>query len=195
MILISTLISIASCSNQAEENMINNNTNNIEQEQLSMGYQPLTIRNGERPATTDVIPHHQLDLGLIPDVHEEMIRRIYEIPGIEDQPSVIMSWQGLSLESNIDIINPQALIGARELGHVHDDGSLHIFLDPIRATQAIESGWAIEHPFYVDGRDGWEGFVMLYTPQTIEELNVIFQLIVDAFNYVSGQNIEATDFY
>ncbi len=36
---------------------------------------------------------------------------------------------------------------------------------------------------------------MLYTPRSMEELDVTFQLIVDGFNFVTGQNIQATDYY
>lgn len=158
-------------------------------------YESLPIRSGVRPETTPNIPHHQINVDLIPDVHEEMIRRIYAIPGIEDQPSVVLSWQGLWIKENVTIAQSDALISDRELGHIHDDGSLHIFLAPQRAIEAIEAGWAVSHPFAVQNRAGWEGFVMLYTPQSIDELNVTFQLIVDAYNYVTGQSIVATDYY
>ncbi len=155
----------------------------------------LPIRAGTRPETTPSIPHHQIDVDLVPEVNEEMIRRIYSIPGIEDQPSVVLSWQGLWLEDKLNIVNEDSFIGGREFGHIHDDGSLHIFLEPQRAIEAIEAGWAVAHPFAAEGRSGWEGFVMLYTPQSIEELNITFQLIVEAYNYITGQALVHTDFY
>jgi len=155
----------------------------------------LPVRPGTRPETTPNIPHMQIDLDKVPEVHKEMVRRIYAIPGIEDKPSVILSWQGLSIVDNITLAEPGALLGGREFGHIHDDGSFHIFLEPRRAAEAIEAGWAVLHPFAAKGRNGWDGFVMLYTPQTIEELNVTFQLIVEAYNYVTGQALVATDFY
>lgn len=158
-------------------------------------YEPLPDRPGPRPETTSGIPHHQIGVELVPEIQEEMVRRVYAVPGIEDRPSVILSWQGLSLEADLDLVNPQAVISGRELGHIHDDGSLHIFLDPARAAEAVEAGWAIDHPFAVQGDEGWDGFVMLYTPQTLEELNVIFQLIVDGFNFTTGKKLVATDYY
>ena len=36
---------------------------------------------------------------------------------------------------------------------------------------------------------------MLYTPQSIDELNVTFQLIVNGYNYVTGESILASDYY
>ncbi|MGH2398006.1 MAG: hypothetical protein ACRDFW_13745, partial [bacterium] len=55
----------------------------------------------------------------------------------------------------------------------------------------IEAGWAEPHPMaqYM----GNEGMVMLYTPRTMEELDVIFQLIVDSYNFVTGRNVNATE--
>ena len=188
MVIITASLLMTSCNSTNEEIQSIDSTDNIE-------YSQLPIREGDRPATTDGIPHVQLDLDLVQDVHDEMVRRIFSVPGITNEPSVILSWEGLWIDSATDIVNPQALISGREYGHIHDDGSLHIFLEPSRAAEAIEAGWAVSHPFAVEGRDGWEGFVMLYTPQTIAELNIVFQLIVEAYNYVTGQDVEATDFY
>lgn len=171
-----------------EDEMTNDSSDETEEEILPQ-------RPGDRPATTDGIPHVQLDLDKVDDVHEEMIRRIFSVPGIMNEPSVILSWEGLWIDPEIELVHPQAVISGRELGHVHDDGSLHIFLEPSRAIEAIEAGWAVSHPYAAQGSDGWEGFVMLYTPTTMEELNIVFQLIVEAYNYVTGEEIEATDFY
>lgn len=186
--IVSAFLMMTSCTDSTDEVTINESTEVVD-------IQELPIRTGKRPATTDGIPHVQLDLDIVPDVHDEMVRRVFSVPGIINEPSVILSWEGLWVDPIIDIVNPQALISGREFGHIHDDGSLHIFLEPGRAAEAIAAGWAIEHPFAAQGREGWEGFVMLYTPQTIEELNVVFQLIVEAYNYVTGHQLEATDFY
>lgn len=177
-----------SCSSETEEPIITDTNEDLIVEELPK-------RNGARPATTDGIPHVQLDLDKIPEVHEEMIKRIFSVTGIVNEPSVILSWEGLWIDESIEIVNPQAFINGREFGHIHDDGSLHIFLEPSRAEEAIEKSWAVSHPYAVQEREGWEGFVMLYTPQTIEELNVVFQLIVEAYNYITGQKIDPKDFY
>jgi len=170
---------------------------NIADEELTenMDLDQLPQRTGARPATTDGVPHIQLDLDKIPSVHQEMVKRVFSVPGIINEPSVILSWEGLWIDENIDIVNPQAVINGREIGHIHDDGSLHIFLEPSRAQEAINKGWAVSHPYAAQERDGWKGFVMLYTPQTMEEINVVFQLIVEAFNYVTGQQLDPKDFY
>lgn len=156
----------------------------------------LPTRCDSRPETTTGIPHHQIGVELLPEVNEELFRRVYSLPGIENQTSVIAGWRSLWLTDEVSVAVPEALInGSREFGHIHDDGSLHIFLKPSRANEAVEACWGIDHPFAVQQREGWDGFVMLYTPQSIDELNVTFQLIVDAYNYVTGQNLLATDYY
>ncbi len=187
-ILLITFLFLISCNN--DEQVIQNDTTTV-----MLEYEPLPIRSGQRPETTANIPHVQIDVDLVPEVHKEMVRRIYSVPGIEDQPSVVLSWQGLSIKEGIALANPDALIGDREYAHIHDDGSLHIFLEPKRAAEAVEAGWAIDHPFALQNPNEWNGFVMLYTPQTIEECDVTFQLIVDGYNFVTGQNLIATDFY
>ena len=155
----------------------------------------LPKRSGTPPETTTGIPHIQIGVEPVSEVHEELYRRVYSIPGIERRPSVISGWQGLCLSDQVTIIEPDAFISGREFGHIHDDGSLHIFLRPTRSEEAVETCWAVWHPFAVQQLAGWDGFVMLYTPLSIDELNVTFQLIVDGYNYVTGQKLIATDYY
>ncbi len=35
---------------------------------------------------------------------------------------------------------------------------------------------------------------MLYTPQSMQELEVTSQLIIDSYNFVTGEKIQATDY-
>lgn len=155
----------------------------------------LTPRCDSRPETTMGIPHVQIDVELVTEVNEELFRRVYSLPGIENRTSVIGAWRGLWLTDQVTVVVPEALISGREFGHIHDDGSLHIFLEPSRANESVAACWGVFHPFAVQQLAGWDGFVMLYTPQSINELNVTFQLIVDGYNYVTGQNLLATDYY
>jgi len=156
----------------------------------------LPPRCDSRPETTMRIPHRQIGVEPVTEVNEELFRRVYSLPGIENQPSVIAQWRSLWLTDEVTIVVPEAVINdSREFGHIHDDGSLHIFLKPSRAVEAVAACWGIDHPFAEQQIPGWDGFVMLYTPQSIDELNVTFQLIVDGYNNVTGQNLLATDYY
>jgi len=156
---------------------------------------PLPKRASPRPKTTPDVPHIQIGVEPVPEVNTELFRRVYILPGVEKRPSIISlagTW-GLWLGDKLTLIHPEVIIAGREFAHIHPDGSLHASLAPKRAREAVQASWAIRHP-WADQREGWEGFVMLYTPQSMEELDVIFQLIVDSYNFVTGQKIQATDY-
>ncbi|MDD9922576.1 MAG: DUF5519 family protein, partial [Boseongicola sp.] len=74
----------------------------------------------------------------------------------------------------------------REFAHIHPDGSLHASLSPELAKRAVETGWAVAHP-WADQRPGWEGFVMIFTPTSESELDVVFGLVKDSYEFVTGQ--------
>jgi hypothetical protein len=48
-----------------------------------------------------------------------------------------------------------------------------------RAEEAAEKGWGELHP-WVDRDDFWDGVVMIFTPKTLDEVDVAMQLLVDA---------------
>ena len=44
------------------------------------------------------------------------------------------------------------------------------------------------------GRDGfWDGVVMVYAPETLDELDVTVQILIDAYNFVTGASLQPTD--
>ena len=153
----------------------------------------LPPRDGPRPETTESVPHVQIDVQLVPDVHDALVKKIYAIPGVHDRPSAVASWRGILINDHITVLVSQALISGREFGHIHDDGSLHIFLEPERAQEAVDTGWAIFHPFALTGDERWQGFVMLYTPQSHEEADITYQLILEAFDYITGSGLRQMD--
>lgn len=160
-------------------------------------YVPLPIRSGVRPRTTSDVPHVQIGIEPVPAVNTELFRRVYMLPEVEQRPSLVSFRQptwGLWLGDNLSLAHAEVIITGREFAHIHPDGSLHLSLEPNRAREAVQARWAIFHPL-ADQREGWEGFVMLYTPRSMEDLDVIFQLIVDSYNFVTGQNIQATDYH
>ena len=80
---------------------------------------------------------------------------------------------------------PNSIVGGFEFAHMHTDGSLHASLDPEMARRAIEAGWAVAHP-WAKQRPGWSGFVMIYTPTTPEELDVVIYLVESSYTFITG---------
>ncbi len=157
-------------------------------------YPTLPRREGLPPKVTLDIPHRQIDVDPVPEVNEELFRRAFALPGVENRPTILSvpGVRGLWLHNKISLVNPEIIRRGREFAHIHADGSLHIALPADRARQAVRAGWALPHP--MSNQEGWEGFVLLYTPQSMEELDSTFQLIVDAYNYITGWNVRAQDF-
>ncbi|MEK6572939.1 MAG: luciferase family protein [Chloroflexota bacterium] len=158
-----------------------------------MNYSPLPKRNGPRPLTNKNMPHSQIGVQPVLEVNAELFRRCFSLPDVRNEPTVISvpGARALWLREGLPLAHPEVIAAGREFAHIHPDGSLHASLPPARAREAIEAGWAEPHPMaeYM----GNLGMVMLYTPRTMEELDVIFQLIVDSYTFVTGRTVNAAE--
>ena len=154
----------------------------------------LPERRGPRRETTGAVPHIQLDAEPDATVDAELRRRAFLLPGVEDLPSdrSLPGARGLALSGDLDLARPDVIAGSREFAHFHPDGSLHVWLPVDRAREVHETKWGEIHP-WVD-RDGfWDGVVMIYTPETLEEIDITIRLLVDAYNFVVGASLEPDD--
>ncbi len=149
-------------------------------------------RTAPRPLTTDGIPHMQMGVEPVPELSADLLRRVEALPDVEVRPTVVSlpGAQGFWLADGLPLERPEVIVGGREFAHVHPDGSLHASLDPVTAVAAIEAGWAVAHP-WAKQRPGWEGFVMIYTPLSADELDVVFDLVLDSYNFVTGRDLSA----
>ncbi len=150
----------------------------------------LPRREGARPPTTPWMPHMQIQITPDPDVKAELFRLSYALPGVRNEPTRISipGARALWLSENLSLAHEEVILVGREFAHIHPDGSLHVTFSPERAREAIEAEWAEVHP--LANQIGIEGMVLLYTPRDMQELDVIFQLIVDSYNFVTGASIQ-----
>ena len=151
----------------------------------------LPVRDGARVETTGSVPHQQIGVAPVPAVDAELRRRAFSLPAVSDRASErsLPGARGLWLSEDIAIVRPEVLGGSREFAHIHPDGSLHIWLPVERAIEVDEANWGELHPWV--GRPGfWDGVSMVYTPRTADEVEVVMQIIVNAYNFVTGENIE-----
>jgi hypothetical protein len=133
----------------------------------------------------------QIAVALEPAVDRELRRRVYTLPGVLDRPSIISipGARALWLADDVDLKKPEAILRGREFAHIHPDGSLHATLPEDLAREAIEAGWGEPHPIAL--QLGMPGLVMLYTPLTMEELDVVVRLVVDSYNFVTCRSVDA----
>lgn len=156
-------------------------------------YTVLPQRTRPRPPTNKNMPHSQIGVQLIPEVNAELFLRSYSLPNVTDRPTVISvpGARAIWLDEDLPLAHPESIARGREFAHIHPDGSLHVSLSPERAQEAIEKGWAEPHP--LAAYMGNLGMVMLYTPLDMQELDVIFQLVIDSYNFVTGRTVTAAD--
>lgn len=148
----------------------------------------LPTRITPRPATTDSVPHVQINVETMPELRDELLRRVSRIPHVEVRNTVISlpGAKGFWLADELPLARPEVIVGGREFAHVHPDGSLHASLHPETARAAVEAGWAVPHP-WANRRPGWEGFVMIYSPLSADDLDVVFQLVLESYSFVTGR--------
>ena len=150
----------------------------------------LPQRQSAVPETTNSVPHIQLDVTPNPVLNEALVDRITDLPGVytENTANSLAGARGFRLRSDVNVSKPQRLLGGREFAHLHADGSLHAFLPPKLAQHAIEQEWGTWHP-WARQNPGWDGFIMIYTPSTDAELNVVISLVTRSYEFVTGQTV------
>ena len=141
-----------------------------------------------RPETTNGVPHVQIGITPDPKLSQALLKVVAEFPGVQIGPTRVSlpGAIGFQLLDEVSLAQPKAIVGGREFAHLHPDGSLHASLDLPVAQQAISRGWAVAHP-WATRRRGWEGFVMIYTPNNQTELKTVIQLVKESYGFVTGQ--------
>jgi phospholipase/carboxylesterase len=142
------------------------------------------------PRTTNAVPHMQIGVRPVPEISDALLRRIADIPGVEFQDTVLSMAGAVAfwLEPNMSLARPDAIVRGREFAHMHPDGSLHASMPPEAAERAIEAGWAIKHP-WSGKREGFDDFVMIYTPLSDQELDVVVDLVKESYSYITGNKL------
>ncbi|MBT8458384.1 MAG: phospholipase [Boseongicola sp.] len=151
----------------------------------------LPKRETPTPKTTDGVPHVQIDVHAVPELSKALLKAVDNLPGVNLGPTRVSlpGAIGFQLGDDLPLAHPEVIVGGREFAHLHPDGSLHASLEPEKARAAIAAGWAVSHP-WADQREGWEGFVMIFTPTTQAELNIVVRLVRDSYNFVTGQDLD-----
>ena len=158
----------------------------------STGAQDIHLPNRETPIpqTTNGVPHLQIGLKSVPAFSDELLRRVSKFPGVSIGATRVSlpGGIGFQFDDDLQLAYPEVIVGGREFAHLHTDGSLHASLNPDVALVAIEAGWAVSHP-WAKQRDGWDGFVMIFTPTTPAELEVVIQLVESSYEFITGHEL------
>ena len=160
-------------------------------EELVTELTPLPKRLGPLPHTTKQVPHEQIDVDSAPAVSKELLQVTLSLPDLR-----------LTLEpagSHTIYINDYVPLAHHELAvtrllvQIHVDGSLRIVLPSKRAEEAVRQNWGVRHP-NAGNDEQFNHHILLYTPQSKEEMETVSQLIVDTYNYLTGRNARIPTF-
>ena len=168
-------------------------TASIAQRETATTNPPLAKRQAPRPRTTGSVPHQQIGVEAVPKVNAELFRLAFALPGVENRPSTfsLPGARGMWISDDVRITRHDQIVSGREFAHIHPDGSLHASLSIERAREAVKAGWAEPQP--IAEQLGIPGLVMIYTPLTFEELESVIQMVVDSYNFVTGQDLAVSD--
>ena len=146
----------------------------------------LPLRAGPPAVTTGSVPHQQINPDVIPEVIDEMGGRIFAPPDVERRPSTIVNGAtAIWLREELNLGRPECVIRERELGHIHQDGSLHVTLPHGRIPGAAAAGWIERHP-WANTLPGFEAYVMIFSPRDSSEVDVFVELVVQGISFVKG---------
>lgn len=150
----------------------------------------LPERAGQRPRTTLTNPHTQLDQNPEEVLVRELAQKVFALSDVEERPSAISvpGARALWLRDEVPAGPQEAFMIGREFAHIHPlpDGSLHAALPPELAEEAIEKGWAEQHPV---ARMGYipPNVVMIYAPRNAGEIEIVAGLVTESYRYAGGR--------
>ena len=150
---------------------------------------PLPRRPGSPPTTTATNPHMQLDQQPAGSEQRDLLAAaVFALAGVVERPTLISVPGARALWLAEEATGPpEAFMIAQEFAHLHPgpDQSLHMMLPPQVAEEAIEAGWAEQHPVARRGLIPANA-VMVYAPRNDDERGVVEQLIRASYDFARG---------
>ncbi|KAI9772421.1 MAG: hypothetical protein M1840_000624 [Geoglossum simile] len=154
----------------------------------------LPKRSGVRPKVAGIAPHRQVTQRGTPANFTELSRSIKALADTNSPRLKLGTSCFEKHEIGLFSANPINCTCNGEICHAHpSDGSLHLTLHPADAYIVLERCLGERHPL---ARGGWfsrfvpSGFLMVYAPRTMEELEAVMEIIKAAVWWVDGRSLE-----
>ena len=144
-------------------------------------------RAGERPRTTDLNPHTQLDQNAPIELQDRLRDYALSLAGVRGGPSKVSVPGAVAFFLDQPPNAPALESPFGEWGHIHPhyDGSLHLFLPTADAERLIDLGWA-EYHHVVEWGMAPPVIVMVYGPRDEKELLTIERIVEHAYVSAGG---------
>ncbi|MGI9626436.1 MAG: luciferase family protein [Longimicrobiales bacterium] len=148
-------------------------------------FEPLPDRAPPAAVTTGTVPHRQIDPDIIPEVITELHERVFDQPLVESRESTIVTdATAIWIRAEVNLGRPECIVSGREVAHIHEDGSVHGVVPHGRIPDAESAGWIELHPF-AGVQPGFEAYVLMFSPRSSEEVDVILDLILEGVAFVT----------
>lgn len=147
----------------------------------------LPIRKGERPATTTINPHMQLnqqpeDLTYI----KNLMEWAFSLEHIDKKPSGVSvpGSQAMCIQQDYKCKSCNAFMIGNEFAHFHPkpDYSMHLGLPKAIAEKLIEKKWGEWHPLILKGLLP-PNIIMLYAPRNETEYKACKLILKTSYDY------------
>jgi phospholipase/carboxylesterase len=150
----------------------------------------LPERKGPRPSVSSTIPQEQRSDTAPNELQERLYTRIAALPGVTSRQSAISvpGARGFMLDPPRLGPDDAFLVPAvGEFAHLHPgyDGSLHVALPPVLASDLIAKGWGVAHP--LAGVRLTPGMLMLFGPRDADELEVVTGVVAAGHAWATGR--------
>jgi hypothetical protein len=188
------------------------NTTNVS-EYPSTGADPvitsLPRRHGPRPDVGEIAPQRQLTQNIsktmqtkLQEVFDDVLAKNGDI--IErrlshyEKHNPALYVNSTLMESGSLQIPFTARVAQGEIGHIHPDGSFHLYLSPADARVVIEKGWAEKHrlatqSWLLGGKEGVFGvmptYLLFYGPRGEGEAEVMGKILRRGVEWMTGREV------
>ncbi|KAK5046680.1 hypothetical protein LTR84_007441 [Exophiala bonariae] len=170
--------------------------------------QALPVRRGQRPDIRGIAPQRQFSQCPTREMNKQVLSLFTSV--VHNNPNILQ--QNLSsfekhhlalfvhpsVLANSSKVSDVVIASKGELGHIHGDTSLHLYLSPQDAKVVIEKGWAQRHrlartqPWWLGHKKFICGigdtFLLIYAPRDESELKVLSTLIGASARFMTGSN-------
>jgi len=149
----------------------------------------LPKRSGNKPETTDRLPHSQLTQHGPDDIIVMLHEWCFSLPDVCNEPS------GISVPGARALVmcdgtncNHKAMMINREFAHIHpkpDNGSMHVMLPQTDAYEVTSKGWGEDHYLVTQGH--WPpGLIMVFSPRNTDDLEIVKSIVSRSYEYAIG---------
>ena len=159
----------------------------------------MTEREGSLPQTHSCLPHYQIDQNPSPEIFSVLYRKIFVNDETKDccfdgatgpLRSLISLPNTLAMQMKDGVPYSQGLVG-REFSHLHHegDGSLHLVLSNADAAVLFAKKRGERHLMagkMINGKSLCSGLVMVYAPRTLEEIDIVMEIVKAGYQFARG---------